>query len=44
MGWGIFETKFFLQKAKVLLGIHITTWKYNVCSMYLETKVFKVFH
>ena len=31
--------KIFLQKAKVLSGIHLNNWKYNVCSIKLEMKV-----
>ena len=33
---------FFLQKAKNLLGIHLNTWKYNVCCIKLETKVLRL--
>ena len=33
---------FFPQKAKVSLGIHLNTWKYNVCSIKLETKVMRL--
>ena len=44
MGGGgvIFVTKLFLQKAKVLSGIHLNTWKYNVCSIKLEAKVLRL--
>ena len=39
-GRGNFETNFFfLQKAKVLSAMRLNTWKYNVCSIKLETKV-----
>ena len=39
-GWGIFCDKIFIsQKVKVSAGIHLNTWKYNVCGIKLETKV-----
>ena len=38
-GRGIFATKYFLQKVIVLSGIHLYTWKYNVCSIKLETRL-----
>ena len=38
-GWGIFVTILFLQKAKVLSGIPLNTWKYNVHSIEFEKKV-----
>ena len=33
---------FISQKVKVSLGIHLNTWKYNVCSIKLETKVMRL--
>ena len=30
---------FFLQKVKVLSDTHLNTWKYNIFSIKLETKV-----
>ena len=41
-GWGIFNTKYFLQNAKVLSGIHLNTLKYNICSIKLEMKVLRL--
>ena len=32
-------TIFFSQKVKVSPGIHLDTWKYNVCSIKLKTKL-----
>ena len=33
----------FLQKTKVLLCIHLNAWKYNVCSIKLESKVMRLY-
>ena len=39
---GIFVTKLFLESAKVLSGIHLNTWKYNVCSIKHEVNVLRL--
>ena len=33
---------FFSQNAKVLFGIHLNTWKSNVCSMKSEAKMMRL--
>ena len=35
-------TKFFSQKVKVSLSIHLNTCKYYVCDIKLETKVMRL--
>ena len=42
-GRGYFALLFFSQKANVSSGINLKTWKYNVCSIKLETKVIRLY-
>ena len=45
--WGLevdifFVTKFHFTEIQIFASIHLNTWKYNVCSIQLETKVVRL--
>ena len=35
-------TKFYFTESQSFIGIHLNTWKYNICGIKLETKVMRL--